>query len=158
MAEIYNFFRNRIISKGLWPPRSPDTPRLISLRPLERESVCEQTKDNSGIKFLILTTVSYSKHSPIFRWMCVCWWWTLLASSLRRIILPWTMMCFLLYLIQFYLCPHELLNEMSVHSQVNDPAYNSNTTYWLDIIHLWNINVQKYFTASVIILILLPDI
>jgi len=45
MAEIQSFFGDRVISKGLWPPRSPD---LMGIS--ERESLPEQTTNHSRLE------------------------------------------------------------------------------------------------------------
>ena len=46
MQEIESFFKDRIISKNLWPPRSPDLCWLLSLGHIERQSVQKYTQHN----------------------------------------------------------------------------------------------------------------
>ena len=46
MWEIESFFKDRIISKNIWPPRSPDLCWLLSLGHIERQSVQKYTQHN----------------------------------------------------------------------------------------------------------------
>ena len=50
MTEIENFFDDRIISKALWPPRSPDlsTPDFFPVGRLKTKSLCQQATHHTG--------------------------------------------------------------------------------------------------------------
>ena len=50
MTEIENFFDDRIISKALWPPRSPDLspPDFFRVGRLKRKSLCRQATHHTG--------------------------------------------------------------------------------------------------------------
>ena len=50
MIEIESFFDDRIISKALWPPRSPDLspPDFFPVGRLKRKSLCQQATPHTG--------------------------------------------------------------------------------------------------------------
>ena len=50
MTEIESFFDDRIISKALRPPRSPDlsNPRFFPVGRLKRKSLCQQATHHTG--------------------------------------------------------------------------------------------------------------
>ena len=49
-TEIESFFDDRIISKALWPPRSPDLspPDFFTVGRLKRKSLCQQATHHTG--------------------------------------------------------------------------------------------------------------
>jgi len=50
MTEIESFFDDRIISKALWPPRSPDLspPDFFPVGCLKRKRLCQQATHHTG--------------------------------------------------------------------------------------------------------------
>ena len=50
MTEIESFFDDRIISKALWPPRSPDLspPDFFPVGRLKRKNLCQQATHHTG--------------------------------------------------------------------------------------------------------------
>ena len=50
MTEIESIFDDRIISKALWPPRSPDlsAPDFFPVGRLKRKSLCQQATHHTG--------------------------------------------------------------------------------------------------------------